>query len=357
VIPSVAAAQGTSVAEQRARVAVLNRRAVFIVAADARADSVRSRAQSFDTAQAGPLTVLTQVAHRGVVHSGTALAWQRLAPLFGADSGLLTHDWYFAWANGDAYGGNVFLRGGERRGHYLLRGLWAPIVDGPDAAAGVARNIVKAVAASLADTAGAPFAKWLGTSMPILSDSAELTAIYVALVTARAQVARRCFTGDLASCRQALELDAATDPTTAWYDPAGRRSVVAEYMAQHREVPAGDDCLAPGGDESCIRFIRSWQYLPRPLNNAVRASFTRTALSLGGKGSYGRLVGARGSVADRLAAAGGMQLDTLVARWRADVLASRPPSLAVRARTQWSTIFWVIVCATLALRSSRWRSE
>src|SRR5262249_47508897 len=124
-----------------------------------------------------------------------------------------------------------------------------------------------------------------------------------------------------------------------------------------RSAELRDACLTRGDDASCLLFIRSFdrRVLRLPLSQIARQSFARTALAMGREGEYGRLVNTKGGVREKLAAVAGVSLDSVVRVWHAEVLAAHPPSDRVPAATQWSTGFWILLLAALAVRSSRWR--
>src|SRR5918996_1482655 len=65
--------------------------------------------------------------------------------------------------------------------------------------------------------------------------------------------------------------------------------------------------------------------LPRPASQNARETLVHLALRLGGREAYRRLLASSDApVADRLAEAAGVRIDSLLTRWRAEILASRP---------------------------------
>jgi hypothetical protein len=82
----------------------------------------------------------------------------------------------------------------------------------------------------------------------------------------------------------------------------------------------------------------------------------REALGAGGREAYQRLVATpSASIADRLSSAAGIDLDSVVVRWRNDVLAARPRPLTLPWWAGVAAIGWTALFGICALRSSRWR--
>lgn len=204
---------------------------------------------------------------------------------------------------------------------------------------------------------------WLGGSVrPLLDTAASSSASYVDLVLAPSRAARSCFAGSLVGCRAALQLaDDSTFFLTA-YDAEDRRAVVAGARAPTLLEPLDrsiyDRCLVERIDAACVDFLRSLGrgQIPRPLPDEARELFMTTVLDAGGPAAYDRLVGTpTAAIADRLVAASGIPLDSVVARWRNRLIAARPPAPSVPLIDGLLALLWIGVLATCALRSTRWR--
>ncbi len=202
---------------------------------------------------------------------------------------------------------------------------------------------------------------WLGGSVrPSTREDRDRAGVYVQLVTAPSQAARSCFQGRLDSCAAALGLGAAT--LEAWYPSAAeRRSLVVTSFTDyfdHGATVAPFRACAAGSDSACTGLLQALPKgsLPRPLGADARATLVYLVLHLGGREAYHRLLATRDApIAARLASAAGVSEDSLVARWRAQIIASRP---SVVALPPWAFLFalgWVAVFAGCGLRSSRWR--
>ena len=205
---------------------------------------------------------------------------------------------------------------------------------------------------------------WLTTPLlPPGDGRRELSAVYVDLVTTPSVVGRDCFRGDLGACRVALSLTPATRPVLDWWNADDRRRLVPVLLesyfladAARRTLTAA--CLQQGADSACIQLLESIPpaALPRPLGPLAQLTLTQLALERGGRGAYVRLLAdSTAALSDRLVAAGGQPLDSMIAAWHAAVLASRPPRGTLPWLSALLVLGWTGVLATCALQSSRWR--
>ena len=201
---------------------------------------------------------------------------------------------------------------------------------------------------------------WLGgVVVPRFDSGPGHATVYVQLVTAPSQAAQRCYRGDRAACRDALSLSAMTDPASQLYGPAERRAlVVTQY--HYLLVRAGHSLAVgsceQGSDEACLELLRSLGTLIPPLDYQARLTLLETAVRLGGAETFQRLLTTpAGPMGPRLAAAARVSEDSLVRRWRSDVLAARPTPVPLPAWGSWVALCWVAVFGACGLRSSRWR--
>jgi hypothetical protein len=227
---------------------------------------------------------------------------------------------------------------------------------------------VRAATMVLLTTVTAPhldvaLADWLGAGLrPTLRPEDERVAVFVQLVTAPSQAVRGCFLGDVARCKDVLQLGDSTGLLERWYfTPADREALVTgsftDYFARGATAPTLQNCRYHR-DDACTALLQSLPpgSLPRPLGPAARLVLVREALRAGGRDAYRRLI-ARPSapIGERLASAAGMDIDSLVVRWRNDVLAARPKPLALPWWASFAAIGWTAFFGLCALRSSRWR--
>jgi hypothetical protein len=200
---------------------------------------------------------------------------------------------------------------------------------------------------------------WLGgVVVPRFDSGPGHAAVYVQLVTAPSQAAQRCYRGDPTACRDALSLGAMTDPASQWYGPAERRALVVEQYAdflRRRHSQTVNSC-EQGSDESCLELLRSLGTLIPPLDHQARLTLLETAVRLGGAETFQRFLATpAGPMGSRLAAAARVSEDSLVGRWRSDVLAARPTPVPLPVLGAWVALGWIVVFGTCGLRSSRWR--
>lgn len=207
-----------------------------------------------------------------------------------------------------------------------------------------------------------PFQDWHGDVVrpSFRSRRTDLEQSYITLVTSPYTVGRDCYLGSLESCRSALGLDDPPDPTRVFRTPADRRMALQGTIVAYLEtdpMAALQGCRA-GRDSACIELMRLLPpaRLPRPVGVNARQTLVVTALRLGGREAYHQLLAhPEASMAARLSQAAGVPLDTLLARWRSEVLASRPAPVALPPFGPLVGLGWTVLFGLGALRSSRWR--
>ena len=202
---------------------------------------------------------------------------------------------------------------------------------------------------------------WLEGPLTVWLDLTPVRSrVYVQLVTTPSQAVRRCFTGALASCRDALSLTDTAGRLARWYGPAERRLLVTTTLSgllnRGLHQPAFLSCAA-GDDSVCTDLLESLPSgVPIPLDYGARYTLVATAISLGGPETFSRLLAAPNEpIGTRLAAAAGVTEDSLAARWRSDILAARPKPVSLPPWGAWIALTWAGVFMGCALRSSRWR--
>lgn len=207
---------------------------------------------------------------------------------------------------------------------------------------------------------------WLGGPVvPPIHPERQRADVYVQLVTAPSQAARGCFLGNIDRCRDGLDLVAAPDNLRLWYPTADdRRALVIHSFSDHFDSwdhsvrrPTLRSCVE-GSDSACTELLESLppRALPRPLTYDARETLVHVALRLGGREAYHRLLERPGApITDRLAAAAGVSINTVVAGWRTEILAARPVPLPLPPWGLWAALGWTAVFVVCGLRSSRWR--
>ena len=341
VLATGAKAQATGSRERLARLRALHEEAVRV---SARADS--SRWEHLDTIRAGGLTVLTRSEEAARVRRAAPLAWSSLDSLFGDEAARMLRAPMLFW---------VMTRTIRYRppGTERLQGIMAPENATDD---DIRRQLTRGAAVAIQTQTDSAFVNWLGVLLaPVEQDDAERTRVYVELITAPSTAVRRCYAGELASCSASLNLLDVPDRVTIWYDPGERRALVRNgpRRTQYREDT--DACLLAHSDAACLAVLHAagaeW-----PLSSQSRHLLVRMALSYGGPDAYGRLTrGAGRPLAERLASAADMPLDSLIQRWRSAVLLARPTPVTFTPPIGWVALGWATLFGLLALRSTRWR--
>ena len=208
-----------------------------------------------------------------------------------------------------------------------------------------------------------PLADWLGAALrPTLRPQDERAAAFVLLVTAPSEAVRGCFLGDIARCKDVLQVGDSTGLLERWYvTPLEREALVTEafsdYFARGATAPSLQRCHQHQ-DDACTALLQSLPpgTLPRPLAHPARLLLVREALRAGGRDAYRRLVARPGSsIGERLSSAAGLDIDSLVVRWRSDVISARPRPLTLPWWASFAAIGWTAFFGFCALRSSRWR--
>jgi hypothetical protein len=299
-----------------------------------------------DTIRAGALTILANPSPLPLAQAA-ARAWPEIERFFGSAAPALSrHPVVIQAVDPDTAVLTPQPGGG-------LRIPWDQSVEQ------VARALVSSadlgnVDRGVHDWLGGPLTPWLDLS-PVRS------RVYVQLVITPSQAVRRCFTGTLASCRDALSLTDTAGRLARWYGPAERRLLVTTtlsgFLSRGVHQPAFLSCAA-GNDSVCTDLLESLpsSSVPIPLDYGARYTLVATAIALGGPETFSRLLAApSGPIGARLAAAAGVTEDSLAARWRADILAARPRPVSLPPGGAWIALTWAGVFMVCALRSSRWR--
>ena len=203
---------------------------------------------------------------------------------------------------------------------------------------------------------------WLsGPVRPSVRAAQDRAGVYIQLVTSPSQAARNCLSGVQGGCRIALGLGDSTG-LDAWYPGAlERRALVTTAFTDYFDHGATAGtlrlCIA-GSDSACTSLLRSLPpgALPKPLGSDARVTLAIVALQVGGRDAYRRLLADPAApVGRRLASAARMSEDSLLAVWRAGIIASRPSAVVLPPFALVIGLAWISFFAACGLRSSRWR--
>lgn len=351
VVAAAAPATGQTPADLRAQLERLRQEHTTALAAARRADSARVAGVGVDTIRVGALTVIAPQSTGSPARPATAEAWRMLHERIGEEARALGGIEFVIQQAGTP---DIVPRAPSR----LVRPLAVPRgTTTTELAKWLARRAAMEIAA-LQDTS---FRRWLRSGIDLFSDSTRWSAsAYVELVTQPWTAVKRCYLGDLDGCRHALGLAPGIDLLDQWYDAEDRRRLVAaadegQFNRAHaRERTA---CVDGGAADACTALLRdvSASYLQPPLPSGPLA-LVGLVLDLGGPGAYTRLMASpERPLAERLSAAAGLAPDSLLATWRARVLAARPEPVTLTAALAWAAFAWVLAFGTLAVQSTRWR--
>lgn len=302
-----------------------------------------------DTVSVGAFTLLTKPEIGDLVRDAAETARRRILPMLQADTILLGREPIFV------------LERDDRRAWAWAEGI-APVLAIEDEweAAYVADLLLGTLGRRIATGLDETAALWLGREVPVepLSpESRERT--YVELATDDSRSVAQCYRGDIRACRTALGMARVADPVQVWYSPQQRRRWVERVTYMYvRELSLKRDCVEAGLDGACVALMsKAPQAGLIPLSGTARRLLVQLALESGGHGAYSRLLGTDAeSIDGRLAAVANIEPDSLVAVWRAAVMASRPEATPASASLAAVALAWIILMAFLASRSSRWRS-
>jgi len=321
-------------------------------------DSVTRSMGRYETLSIGVMRVLVEPGLRDLVEPATRRASARFASRVGALADrIATERFVVAPYYGSYESGSLsrLLQAGLDRPS--TRNRMDQVVSRDTLA--LAQFFEHTATALVSATIDVSMRNWSGGAlMPDTMTTIEWLRRRVELVSAPSSIVRQCYAGDVRACARMFGLEPVADPATEYYDAEDRVTWVRNHVAASRGpgTPAAAECLA-GADSACIGVIRG-QVVPgthSPVPNANRHGLASVAIQLGGERGYERLVTATGTPAQRLAAAAGVPLDSLVRAWRHKVRTTRAPSEALSLPIAAASLFWIGICAGLSLRSSRWR--
>jgi hypothetical protein len=346
---------GQTVEDYRARIDRLSRM-MEEAEREERQEEEWLRAQ-VDTIRVGTLSVLTRREHAARVGEAVSRAWRMIQDGLGADAYLVGEQRYFL---------------APKLAVDATRLFWEemPVVQYPEGeeADRLAARLVGQIGDRLAERLD-PGRGWLLTFRFGRMEREERERVYVNVVVTRSAAVRSCLDGDNEACRVALELVDLQEPLVAWYNAEQRRNLVEYYLRRGRGRSAlwtdadfnevGGRCVEGGSDDACLEYLKMAGLMLRPLSFSARLLMVEVARDLGGEGARRRLLSPATDldIAERLTSAAGVDADSLVAVWRAAVLASRPKAAELPRSVGWPAFFWIAALGFLSAWSTRWRSS
>jgi hypothetical protein len=142
------------------------------------------------------------------------------------------------------------------------------------------------------------------------------------------------------------------------HDTDHERSTIAMYLLVTGTGRGQRACV--GGDvQACAVTLDTRRSTDTavggPFATTLRANLLRTAIDIGGPGAWGRFRDAgTAEVEPALVAAARIPLDSLITRWRTQLLALRPNTSPVTTSRVLLAIGWTIVALAGALGAARW---
>lgn len=316
-------------------------------------DSLTRNTRRYDTVIVPPIRVLTDSSSRVLATEAAEFASATLRRTFGSALDEVARHNFLVRLETSSGRRVVNVGGVGADGQEYNIALTQPRSDH------VGGALVGTVRRLLDQRADPAFRHWLGGGVPVDSAGPVVwTNVRLALLSSPMTAGRRCYEGDLAACRAVLGLTTVEDPATMLLDSAGRHRLVTLWEKQSfRALPPEAVSCGGGDDASCISVIRK---LPLEMLHALpgsahRTSIVQTAISLGGQDATERLLITPGGPSQRIAAAAGVPIDSVIRVWQNQVSHARVGTDDMSVGIAASSLLWVVVFGALALRSSRWR--
>ena len=326
----VPVAHAQTVVAQRARVAALTTKLREL---DASLDSIR---RLEDTIEVDGVRFVVKPEHRAEAEDAARRALAELERSLGTQDRRLLDGWVSA-----------DLREGWTDEYGLQRAI---------------NKVVAGGGGRLAELGGSNLRSWASWWNPSAQD---LPAAHLDLVTSLSAAATRCFAGSTLWCARVLGIDPLADPWLDLYDAAGRRLFVArrwDWLRSARwrgfaeRAELFRQCVDSRLDDACLRLLHMELSYPSALPERGVRSLVLEARVIGGEGTFTRLIAdTTAPLGDRLAAAAGVPLDSLLRVWHARMLEAAPARTRVGSVSAWMSFLVVATAGALALRSTRWR--
>ena len=327
---AVPIAHAQTVVAQRARVAALTTKLREL---DASLDSIR---RLEDTIEVDGVRFVVKPEHRAEAEDAAHRALAELERSLGTQDRRLLDGWV-----------STALREGWTDEYGLQRAI---------------NKVVAGAGGKLAELGGSNLRSWASWWNPSEQD---LPAAHLDLVTSLSAAATQCFAGSTLWCARVLGIDSLADPWLDLYDAAGRRMFVARRWDWLRWArwrgfakPAAlfRQCVDGRLDDACLHLLHMEVSYRSALPGRGVRSLVLEARVIGGEGTFTRLVAdTTAPLGDRLAAAAGVPLDSLLRAWHTRVLAAAPAPTRVGSVSGWMSVLVVAIAGALALRSTRWR--
>lgn len=334
--------------EEQVRLERLARRAAAFAARQERADSLAR--VHHDTVRAGPLIVLTDSAGSPLLRNALDRLRAQLTDALGPEHATTLEGAVLVVRFGPRDPAWGRLIAGDAQFVQVPRGIATP--------QGLGRQLAHGVRQILMTRGGRSMTAWRADLRPFDDPKPLFEATYIELATSHLPGAQHCFEGRLASCGYALRI--VTDPDGPLDQAEGLPAFVEQRYRWRANEPAlvrpFAACVGPRDPGACVAFLDLIGAEVPLLSTRARGTVLLASRTLAGAGAFAWFFADTGAaLVPRLEAAAGVPLDSLLAGWRATILAHRPPPMGIPAGTQWLAVASVLGLAALATRSTRWR--
>lgn len=319
-------------------------------------DSIRARELPTDTVRSGVLRTVADSGLTTLAKESASAAQAAITQRFGDETGGLTSHLYALTIARPVVRFHPAVDFGE------VDATGKPVHESrlPATVEAVSASWAMRASEVLTRRLGPAFGEWLDNAIPVDSPSTALwVGVRIDLVTSAYRASRQCYGGDVHECERALGVADDSNPIADWFTLSERQQIIYRdrYRLRGARPQALERCLAHNDDSACLMLgaLIPRRELAPPLGPASRQSLLGLAMTIGGRGSYARMVAAPPVLSAQLTAASRLPTDSLVARWRARVLTTKAANSTMTPGLAIMSLFWVAACGGLALGSSRWR--
>jgi hypothetical protein len=318
-----------------------------------RADSDVYRNLPHDSVRAGAIRVRVDGGHIALARAVAERLSAAVTRAYGRESDRLVHHVFMLEAKeGSSAGAELVSALADSTGRLRMRSGEAADVDA------VFLSWSRKVEETIADEIPG-LRDWIGGIVPTQAPTENTwNDARIALILSGSSAAHECTDGAILRCKQVLGLVTPSDPAFVFYNAEQRKGVIEgnARILRRADAPQYDRCIGRGSQPACDSLIRQIpvEAVPSPTNPTVRQSLARFAIARGGDGAFERFA-REGSPRERIEAAAGMPVDSVVSQWSATLRSSRHGTTALDRSTALSSLAWATLCACLSLRSSRWR--
>lgn len=245
----------------------------------------------------------------------------------------------------------------------------------------VERDIRGAVANAMTFDLGANDAqigRWVSGNPLRGSDFAD---VYRHVVTTPSIATRGCLEGDLDACTSAMglgrggtlgsvaepwapfdygEVDAwkrfSIEQVRQWYSADERQALIASAGQVANRIRLKRDRCLDGDIAQCDELLETNFGNLVPLSGSVRESLLEYAIEIGGAGAWERVIADPTMTPEKVIEhTAGQPLTDVVEGWQLRLIAARPVVFGSLVPKGALALFWSLVFAAFAMRSTRWR--